>query len=319
MLYIVIAVILLILVYITIKITNNNTEYNIPPPDCLQDDKWGTHNYIVLNNNLKMHYVEKGEQGKPLMLFLHGFPEFWYSWRYQIVHYSQRYHCIAPDLRGYGDTDKPDGIEEYGMSKLVEDVHDLIVGLGESKCVLVAHDWGGLIGYAFCARYPHMVKAYFAVNTINLRSPTLKSWQQRFASWYVLFFQIPCVPEALFTRRHPKHFFKKSLGGTDEDIAAYAYNFRNRHRWTCGMNYYRALFRYPAKDILRAMKNISVPVCCIFGTDDKYILLSSVQGCRDVCEDYTEVLLEGVSHFSQTEAPQLVNQHMDAYLKERKL
>ncbi len=97
------------------------------PPDTFEDKRWGEHKFIRIPN-LRMHYVEKGDHDKPLMVFLHGFPEFWFSWRYQLEHFSTSYWCVAPDLRGYGDTDKPSGIDQYTTDKLADDIKNLVKG-----------------------------------------------------------------------------------------------------------------------------------------------------------------------------------------------
>ena len=177
---------ILLLLYLSSQKKTTDT-----PPPCLQDPKWGNHSFLVLDSGLKMHYVEKGDKEKPLMVFLHGFPEFWYSWRHQLHHHSSKYWCVAPDMRGYGQTDKPNGIQNYAMDLLIEDVKQLILGLGRSKCILVGHDWGGTIGYAFTAMHPEMVQAYIAINTVHgvaIGRELRNNLRQRLMSWYVWFF-----------------------------------------------------------------------------------------------------------------------------------
>jgi len=317
-------------------------EINATPPPCLNDPKWGNHEYVNLNGpgGLKMHYVEKGDKEKPLMLFLHGFPEFWYSWRHQIKHHSKHCWCVAPDMRGYGDTDKPEGVSQYSLDHLTEDIKHLIHALNRSKCILVGHDWGGAVGYAFCHRYPDMVDAFIAINTVHLLSlgrDIINRWEQRLSSWYVYYFQLPYIPELMFVRRRVQ-FFKRLFekGGllndpsltTAEDIEAYVYAFRRKHTWTCALNYYRAGPRYPFyssdhplkmifyPDIYKDLKKITVPVYSIFGTADKFISVSAAQGCKDFCENFQETFMDNVRHFSQMEVPDQVNSLMDKYLAE---
>ena len=106
----------------------NKKQRNVPL-SILNDPKWfGKEGYIVVTPEVKIHYVEKGDRSKPLMLFLHGFPEFWFSWRYQIEHFSKDYHCVAIDMRGYNFSDKPEGIREYGLDHLCNDVKTVIEG-----------------------------------------------------------------------------------------------------------------------------------------------------------------------------------------------
>ena len=102
------------------------------PPPCLQDPKLGEHKYIRTQNGIRLHFVQKGDPANPLMLFLHGFPEFWYSWRYQMDYFSSRgYFCVSMDLRGYNDSDKPKGIRAYGLDHLTNDVKEVIESLGK--------------------------------------------------------------------------------------------------------------------------------------------------------------------------------------------
>jgi len=135
-----------------------------------------------------MHYVEKGDPSKPLMLFLHGFPEFWYSWRFQLEYFSQNYWCVAPDLRGYNDTDKPTGVDSYHLDQLATDVQHLVKALDRESCILVGHDWGGLIGYRVADLYPEVVKTYIAVNGASLQAFTdAIIGVQALKSWYMLY------------------------------------------------------------------------------------------------------------------------------------
>ncbi len=110
------------------------------------------------------------------------------------------FRCVTPDLRGYGDSEKPTGIDQYVIDKLVDDVLNLVKGLGRDKCILVGHDWGGGIGYSVCDKYPDLVKAYVACNTCHLgaiEKATSQGWGQKLKSWYMVFYQVCC--SILFT------------------------------------------------------------------------------------------------------------------------
>ena len=107
---------------------------------------------FIKTNGVNLHYVTQGE-GK-LMLMLHGFPEFWYSWRHQIAEFARDYRVVAIDMRGYNDSDKPDRLSAYKMSELTADVRGVIKNLGYDDCILVAHDWGGAIAWNFAYDYP---------------------------------------------------------------------------------------------------------------------------------------------------------------------
>ena len=119
------------------------------------------HNFIS-TNGINLHYVSEGA-GK-LMLMLHGFPEFWYSWRHQIKEFASDYHAVALDLRGYNDSDKPASLSAYQMSEFIQDIKSVITGLGYEDCILVAHDWGGAIAWNFAYAYPEMVEKLIVLN-----------------------------------------------------------------------------------------------------------------------------------------------------------
>ena len=126
----------------------------------MQIDTW-QHSYLK-TNGIRLHYVTDGSG--ELMLMLHGFPEFWYSWRHQIKEFSEDYKVVALDLRGYNDSDKPAAPSAYAMSELLADVKGAIEALGYGTCILVAHDWGGAIAWQFAYAYPDMVSKLIVMN-----------------------------------------------------------------------------------------------------------------------------------------------------------
>ena len=207
-------------------------------PAILKDPRWNENEgYVRVSPEVKIHYVEKGDRTKPLMLFLHGFPEFWFSWRFQMEYFSNDYHCVAMDMRGYNDSDKPKGIEQYGMTHLCNDVKAVIEGMGKTECILVGHDWGGAVGYGFCTTYPEMVKCYLVCNLPHpksVRHEQENSLKQKLMSWYMLFFQCPVIPEFFFT--HNDYSILDDIGkdmkasNLNEVVEAYKYAFRDRSK-----------------------------------------------------------------------------------------
>jgi len=135
----------------------------------------GIEHRTVEVNGIKMHIAEKGKEG-PVVLFLHGFPELWYSWRHQIVALSSLgYRAVAPDLRGYGDTDVPSSVSSYTIFHLVGDIVALIDSLGVDQVFLVAHDWGAVVGWYLCLFRPERIKAYVCLSVPYLpRNPKVK-------------------------------------------------------------------------------------------------------------------------------------------------
>ncbi|KAG8574323.1 hypothetical protein GDO81_009144 [Engystomops pustulosus] len=134
-------------------------------PACLTSSKHGQHGQIrIKKSGIRFHYVASGEKGNPLMLLLHGFPENWYSWRYQLDEFCQEYWTVAVDLRGFGSSDSPPDLRDYRMETLLQDIQDLITGLGYSDCVLVGHDWGGTLAWTFAVRHRDMVSRLIVMN-----------------------------------------------------------------------------------------------------------------------------------------------------------
>ncbi|KAG8280257.1 Epoxide hydrolase 4 [Homalodisca vitripennis] len=203
------------------------------PPACLNDPSLGNHAYVQLKH-VKLHYVENGDKSKPLMLFLHGFPEFWYSWRHQLKEFSKDYWVVAVDMRGYGDSEKPEGIRFYRLKYLVEDVKNLIEALGREQCTLVAHDWGGMVAWYFLMIYPKWVDTYIIMNAphpVVFRKMMIKRFSQFRKSWYIFFFQLPYLPEMYMrikdmSKINKLFTSKKSPSPyTAEDIEAYKFTF----------------------------------------------------------------------------------------------
>ncbi|QYO63185.1 alpha/beta fold hydrolase [Leptolyngbya sp. 7M] len=154
------------------------------------------HEFIV-SNGLRLHYVTQGEG--PLMLMLHGFPEFWYSWRHQIPEFAQHYKVVALDLPGYNESDKPTDLSAYRLSELVQDVRGVIQGLGYDRCVLVGHDWGGAIAWNFAYAHPQLVERLIVLNLPHPAkfSAGLRTPQQLLRSSYIFFFprhRLPLLP-----------------------------------------------------------------------------------------------------------------------------
>ncbi|KAJ9574479.1 hypothetical protein L9F63_008342, partial [Diploptera punctata] len=258
------------------------------PPKCLTDPINGTHGYLSLKD-IKIHYVEKGDRTKPLMLFVHGYPEFWYSWRYQMKEFSKDYWTVAIDMRGYGDSEKPNGIENYYVKYLIDDIKHVVEGLGRKKFILVAHDWGGVIAWSFVQKYPEMLERYIIMNAPY--SPAfmevVKTNKKQFkSSWYVFFYQLPYLPELLirsFDFRVFKVLFKAKTPktttiATDEDIEAFKYTFSKPGSITPPINYYRANFGNRSSDGGR-IKEIDIPApgLFLFGEKDDYLVLDHLE------------------------------------------
>ena len=286
------------------------------------------HKYMKVNG-IKIHYVEAGEESKPLMVFVHGFPEFWFSWRHQLKHFKKDYRVVAIDNRGYNESEKPEKIENYHIKNLVDDIKVLVEGLGGNKFNLVGHDWGGAICWTFAALYPELLDNLVICNLphiLSLKEQSRKGWEQKLKSWYIIFFQCPILPE-LNALSEDMQFLGGMLAdsGLDKDseeVQAYKYAFREFRTWTAGMNYYRcALTKASAefwKDeaIKQKIRSIKVRTLQIYGTGDKYLTLAGAEGSAKYVEDHRLEVLEGVSHWVQQEAPDQVNALIENFMKQ---
>jgi len=261
------------------------------------------------------------------MLFVHGFPEFWYSWRHQLKEFSKDYRAVAFDMRGYGDSDKPSGIFQYTLDKLVEDIDQLITELGYKKCVLVGHDWGGAVAWSYAALHPDRVEKLVVGNCphpaafqIHLKS----AFSQMKKSWYMFLFQVPVLP-LVFLRAGDLTFLQKAFTGremgakqgsfTPEDIEAYKYTFANYDDLCGPVNFYRAVMRYQSPQVDEAVRRkISVPTLMVWGTRDGALEKEMAELSGRFVEQYTVHYVEGASHWIQQEEPEQFNSAMRKFL-----
>jgi pimeloyl-ACP methyl ester carboxylesterase len=147
-------------------------------------------------SEVHLHYVEAGEG--PLVVLLHGFPDFWYGWRHQIPAIARAgFRVVAPDLRGYNLSSRPEGIQAYALRRLAGDVRELIAERGETEANLAGHDWGANVAWAVAAWHPESVRRLAILNVPHPRrmSEGLRTLHQLRRSWYIFFFQLPRLPE----------------------------------------------------------------------------------------------------------------------------
>ncbi|CAG4951296.1 unnamed protein product [Parnassius apollo] len=284
------------------------------PPANLTDPKYGVHKYVKANN-IKLHYVESGDASKPLMLFLHGYPEFWYSWRHQILEFKKDYWCVAVDMRGYGDSERPEGVSSYKIDLLVEDVRDFLRQLGRDKCILVAHDWGGLVASKFRNQHPDALHAIIMLGSASITAWLHEVWnnpEQRRNSWYVFFYRMPVLPELMIQMNNLRAFDAMFKDHSNEnDIECYKYWFGKPCALTPPINYYRANFQLPLPEKYRDEK---VPMLIANGQRDKYLGPSILDCMKKEYKHIETMLIENCSHFLQQEAPEKINKIIRDFL-----
>jgi epoxide hydrolase 4 len=280
-------------------------------------DSW-QHEYII-TNGVKLHYVTQGTG--PLMLMLHGFPEFWYSWRHQIPEFASDFQVVALDLRGYNDSDKPQDPSAYVMDEFVKDVAGVIQGLGYDKCILVGHDWGGAIAWSFAYAHPEMVEKLII---LNLPHPAkfaqgLQTYQQLLRSWYIFLFQLPWLPEFLLQfsdyqaieKIIPGTAFNQSAF-TPADIEAYKNAAAKRGATTAMLNYYRHVFQHLFQQ--QNWEILNVPTLMIWGENDTALGKELTYDTATYVRDLEIKYISNCGHWVQQEKPDLVNQYMREFL-----
>jgi len=250
------------------------------------------------------------------MLFLHGWPQFWYAWRYQLRHFQQDYRVVAMDMRGFGDSDKPAGISNYFIQKLADDVVEVADSLGAEQFTLVAHDWGGMVAWTVAALHPARLSSLVCCNIphpVPFMEARRGSWEQALKSWYILYFQCPIFPELGMLMEDIKcfdRFFEDNPNNDAEVKEAYRYAFRDYTAWNRTINYYRATTLQATEQFFKENQSkfrIKVPTLQIFGEADRAIAPSTARASAAWVQDHRLELLPGVSHWVQEQAPDKVN------------
>jgi pimeloyl-ACP methyl ester carboxylesterase len=270
-------------------------------------------------NGLRFHVLEAGD-GDRLALCLHGFPELAFSWRNQMpVLADLGWRVWAPDLRGYGGTTRPVGRESYALEPLMDDVAGLIDAAAPRETLLIAHDWGGIIAWLFGMR---RVRPLSRLVVMNLPHPACyeqalrRGGRQWLRSWYVLFFQLPWLPEAILGARGAE-----AVGRAFRDMAVHKENFpdevldvyrraaREPGALTAMLNYYRAAFSGGGARRQRSLgfPKIEVPTLVIWGEKDTALGVETLDGTSEYVSQLTVHRLPDASHWVQQDAPEEVN------------
>ena len=299
------------------------------------DDEPSWHHDTVRANGVSFHYVEAGDG--PLVLLLHGFPEFWYSWRRQLSPLADAgYHVVAPDLRGYNRTEKPDGVESYAIEELVEDVTGLVDALGHGTARLVGHDWGGFVAWETACRRPGVVDRLVSVGVSHPAAfdRGLDRLGQLLRSWYMYFFRLPRFPErALRADDYAAHegmvsnMVVNSDAFTDTDFDRYRAAMARPGALTAMVNYYRAnlgkrllrklvvpRFGRPVSSTRFAAGRVDVPTMVLYGERDHFDAAAMFQGIDRWVDDVRLEAFPDASHWVQLERHERTNELLCEFL-----
>jgi epoxide hydrolase 4 len=280
-----------------------------------------THRFAVING-VRLHYVaaepsaERVRGRVPLCIALHGFPEFWYSWRRQIPALTAAgFRVLALDQRGYNLSDKPAAVSSYRIDELSADVAGLIAHVGEQKAHVIGHDWGGVVAWAVALRYPDAVEKLVVLNAPHPAAYVreLRTWQQRLRSWYVLFFQLPGLPELLIRAGNyallERGFLREPIHAdafSAADVLLYKEALSQPGALTAALNYYRAAFRY-RRALQRQFDRLTVPTLLLWGERDRYLGLPLTEGLERWVANLRLERIADASHWVQNDAPLHVN------------
>lgn len=274
------------------------------------------------SGDVKIHYVTAGTG--PLVVMIHGFPDYWYTWREQIPELAKSFQVVAIDQRGYNLSDQPDGVEHYALPLLAQDVINVIKHFGHDQAVLVGHDWGGYVAWTCAMRYPDSVERLVILNAphpAGLMRELAENPQQRENSQYARDFQQPDAAASLSAER---------LAGWVTDLAARSHYVEafERSSFEAMLNYYKA--NYPASDSPSDSENegedatptapptfpkIQCPVLMIHGLDDQALLPSGLNDSWLWMErELTIVTVPGAGHFVQQDAASVVTRRIADWL-----
>ncbi|MGH2888432.1 MAG: alpha/beta fold hydrolase [Solirubrobacteraceae bacterium] len=265
----------------------------------------------------RLHYVEAGEG--PLVVLLHGFPEFWYGWRSQIPALAAAgFRVVAPDMRGYNLSAKPAGVAAYPLRRLAADVRDLINERGAQTARVAGHDWGGAVAWGVAMNHPEVVERLAILNVPHPRRllAALRRPRQASRSWYMFFFQLPWLPEQV-TRAQRWQLFRAFVLGsaarpgafTAVDVDRYVEAWSQPGALTAMINYYRAAFRQSPRRAETRMRVVQAPTLVIWGERDRYLGRELAEPDRaDVPNLERVVRLPDASHWVQHDEPERVNQ-----------
>lgn len=279
----------------------------------------------IKTNGVELHVVQSGPADGPLVILLHGFPEFWYGWRKQIPALAKAgFRVWAPDQRGYNTSAKPPKIRDYRLDKLADDAAGLIEASGRSRVIVVGHDWGAAVAWWLAADYPELVERLVILNTphpLVMQQMLRTDPRQLLRSWYMFFFQIPWLPEALMRRTNWRGMVQglqsSSRPGTftETEFELYRGAWSQRGAFRAMLNWYRAAFQCPPPPPRN--ERIMPPTLILWGTQDKFIRQEAALPSVDRCDLGELVFYNNATHWLQHEEFQDVNERIIEFAKRR--
>ena len=284
-------------------------------------------------NGIRLHYVSEG-QGN-LIMFVHGFPEFWFAWEKQLKEFAKDYQAVAPDMRGYNLSSKPSNVEEYHVKDLIEDLKALAKYLGHEKMIMVAHDWGGAVAWSVAIRHPELLEKLIVVNAPHpavFARELLNNPDQQTASQYMLLLRSAKAERVLSENNYTRLSdvliqFGSKWAMSEEKRFKYIDAWSQPGALTGSLNYYRASPLYPPTsnedekqisailNLPKEMLAVKVPTLVIWGEQDQALLTGNLEGLEDYVEDLTVKKIPDGTHWVIHEQSELVNALIRDFIK----
>lgn len=270
--------------------------------------------YLCRVNGVELHVVEAGPEGGTPLLFLHGFPEFWYGWKNQIRFFASRgFRVIVPDQRGYNLSSKPVGVEFYKLGTLVKDIQELLTYLGLRDVFLAGHDWGGIVTWQLAVQHPELFKKVIVLNVPH--PAALKSgfsFIQVLKSWYIYFFQLPFLPEWMLKRKRFQKLVammgSTARGGTFKEYDMELYRQAWKGSLKSMINWYRAMkYSREFRDHIRRPGIVHLPLLFIWGRQDATLSFKLAKASLQYCKDVKFLFFSDATHWVQHEKSEEVN------------
>src|SRR5687768_1272911 len=293
------------------------------PPAALRADDPRLERLEFDIRGVRIHAVAAGPADGPLVVLLHGFPEFWYGWRHQILPVAAAgFRVVAPDQRGYNRSGKPEGVAAYQLDELAADVAGLIEACGRESADVVGHDWGGVVAWWTALKHPACVRRLVVLDAphpVAARKYARRHWRQILRSWYIGFFQVSRLPERLLSLRGfaplQRLMTRSAAPGifSADDLSAYRQAWSQPGALTAMVNWYRALRNFRAGSIdLRVRQKTLI----LWGDRDRFLAFGLAEASARFCDDARIIRVERASHWLQHERPRRVTAEILAFLAE---
>ena len=273
--------------------------------------------HTVDNEGVAIHYVATGPKDAPLVVMIHGFPDFWYTWRSQLEALRPEYRVLAVDTRGYNRSAQPQGVESYSLDKLSGDIATVIRAQAQSSATVVGHDWGGAIAWSVAMNIPEVVENLIILNLPHPRGlarELANSEAQQRASQYAFNFQQPDAHKMLT----PEILVGISQGRSDDKVKGRYLEAFQQSSMEAMLNYYKANYPKPGEEFMPEYPTVEVPVLMFHGLQDRALLPGALNDTWHwVSNSLTLVTIPGANHWVQNDAADEVNQVMVDWLKRR--